>query len=128
MNLPRQFVRFAAVGATGTMIQYSVLWTGVRLLLLPAAAASGIGYLLGSVCNYCLNYAFTFRSRKTHTEAASKYYSVLGVGWCINTSLMALLVHHWGFNYWLAQLSATAIGLVWDFSGSRWWVFKQATA
>ncbi|MEO6918966.1 MAG: GtrA family protein [Collimonas sp.] len=128
MIIFRQFLRFAAVGATGTLIQYSILWAGVEFLAAPAALASGIGYALGSVANYFLNYFFTFESGKSHAEAASKYYIVIGIGWCINTGLMWLLTHHFGLNYWVAQLLTTGIGLIWNFMGSRWWAFKHAAA
>ncbi|MBV8665470.1 MAG: GtrA family protein [Burkholderiaceae bacterium] len=127
MSLPRQFLRFAAVGLCGTAVQYAVLWAGVELAGVPAALASGVGYVCGSVVNYLLNYFFTFESGKTHVEAASKYFSVLGVGWCINTGLMGLLVHHLGWNYWIAQFLTTGIGLIWNFTGSRLWAFKEAT-
>ncbi|MDN2670929.1 GtrA family protein [Janthinobacterium sp. SUN026] len=127
-SLHHQFLRFAAVGASGTAVQYSVLWGGVEWAGISAAAASGIGYILGSVVNYLLNYFFTFKSDKGHGEAASKYFTLLGIGWCINTGLMWLLVHQLDWYYWLAQVLATGIGLVWNFAGSRWWAFKPAGA
>ncbi|CDG84051.1 GtrA family protein [Janthinobacterium agaricidamnosum] len=128
MSVSRQFLRFAAVGASGTTVQYGVLWTGVELLGTSAAAASGLGYVLGSVVNYILNYFFTFKSDKGHGEAATKYFTLLGIGWCMNTGLMWLLVHQLGWNYWIAQVLATGIGLAWNFLGSRWWAFKLAGA
>ena len=43
-SLHHQFLRFAAVGASGTLVQYSVLWTGVTFFGVDAAAAaSGLG-------------------------------------------------------------------------------------
>ncbi|NNM82635.1 MAG: GtrA family protein [Burkholderiales bacterium] len=126
MNLSSQFFRFTAVGATGTLVQYTMLWLGVESLGMPAAIASGVGYALGSVVNYLLNYLFTFKSAKSHTEAASRYYAVLGIGWFINTGLIWLLVQHWHQNYWLAQLLVSGIGLMWNFTGSRLWAFKPA--
>ncbi|MEC5159433.1 putative flippase GtrA [Janthinobacterium sp. CG_23.3] len=126
MSVQRQFLHFAAVGASGTAVQYSVLWVGVELTGVSAAAASAVGYVLGSVVNYILNYFFTFESGKTHGEAASKYFTLLGLGWCMNTGLMWALVQNMGWNYWLAQILATAIGLAWNFAGSRWWAFKPA--
>lgn len=128
MSIARQFIRFAAVGVSGTAVQYSVLWGGVELFAMIAAVASAIGYLCGSVVNYLLNYFFTFKSSKGHVEAASKYFSVLAVGFCINTGLMALLVSHFNWNYWIAQILTTGIGLIWNFAGSRWWAFKQPSA
>ena len=128
MSLPRQFLRFAAVGACGTLVQYATLEVGTGRLGIQAAWASAIGYLLGSVVNYLLNYFFTFESGKSHTEAASKYFSLLGVGFCINTGLMALLVHQLGWNLWIAQILTTGIGLIWNFTGSRYWAFKEKRA
>ena len=126
MSLSRQFIRFAAVGACGTLVQYTMLEIGTEWLAMPAAWASAIGYVMGSVVNYLLNYFFTFESGKSHMEAASKYFTLLGVGFCINTGLMALLVHHLGWNKWIAQMLTTGIGLIWNFSGSRLWAFKEA--
>lgn len=125
MNIQNQFFRFAAVGISGTTVQYIVLWLGVSAFSAPAALASAVGYVLGSLVNYFLNHLFTFQSEKSHREAAPKYFAVLGVDWCINTGLMVILVHHFGWNYWFAQLLTTSIVLFWNFLGSRWWAFKQ---
>jgi len=126
MQLLRQFLRFAAVGATGTAVQYAVLWAGVEWLAIPAAVASSIGFVLGSVCNYLLNYFFTFASTKSHAEAATKYYAIVSLAFCINFGMMVVLVHYWEWNKWLAQILATGVGLIWNFAGSRWWAFKHS--
>lgn len=125
MSLSRQFLRFAAVGATGTAVQYATLWIGVEFLAASAVVASAIGYVLGSVVNYLLNYFFTFKSGKSHAETAPKYYAVLAIGWCINTGLMKIFVGVLGWNYWLAQVITTGCGLIWNFLGSRLWAFKH---
>jgi putative flippase GtrA len=124
----KQFLTFAAVGLCGTGIQYLVLWLGVEFLSMKAALASGIGYLLGSVANYLLNYFFTFKDQhgqKSHREAAAKFYTIAGLGWLLNTGLMLLFVDMLAWAYWPAQLLTTAIGLVWNFAGSRWWAFRH---
>lgn len=123
--LLRQFIHFAAVGVTGTLIQYASLWVGVEYFSTSAPSASAIGYVLGSIVNYLLNYFFTFGSDKSHTEAASKYFFIIGVGWCFNLGLMILFVDHFGWYYWFGQLVTTGLGLLWNFSGSKWWAFKH---
>ena len=126
-SLHHQFLRFAAVGASGTAVQYITLWSAVQCFGTgAAAAASGIGYILGSVANYVLNYFFTFKSDKGHGDAAAKYFTLLAVGWCINTGLMWMLVHRQEWQVWPAQLLVTGLGLLWNFAGSRWWAFKPA--
>ncbi len=124
MRLFNQFVRFVAVGASGTLVQYATLWIGVEYLSTLPASASAVGYILGSVVNYVLNYLYTFQSDASHRKTAPRYFSVLGVGWCINACLMLLLATHWHWNYWVAQVVTTGVGLAWNFSASRWWAFK----
>ena len=122
-----QFLRFAAVGISGTAVQYATLWTGCdHFQVLSAQSASAIGYILGSIVNYVLNYFFTFGSNKSHTEAASKYFSILAVGWTINYGLMGYLPAQLGWNHWIAQLFSTGLVLLWNFSGSKWWAFKHS--
>jgi len=124
MAFIRPLFRFAAVGAAGTLVQYFVLWFGVNVIFVAAATSSGIGFIFGSIVNYLLNYRYTFNSKKSHTDAASKYYTILGVGWCINTGTVWLLTDKFGLNYWLAQFTATGIAFVWHFYGSKVWAFK----
>ena len=123
-SLARQFLRFASVGATGTAVQYLVLWGGVEAMGWPAALSSALGYALGSIVNYLLNYFFTFGSDKSHVETAAKYYAVLAVGLGITAALMALFVSGLGWNYWIAQIVTTGVALLWHFAGSKWWAFK----
>jgi putative flippase GtrA len=125
-TLAGHFLRFAGVGATGTAVQYLVLWAGVEAGGWPPALASAIGYALGSIVNYLLNYFFTFESGKSHAEAAVKYYAVLGVGLCITAALMAWLAGTLGWNYWVAQIVTTGVALLWHFAGSKWWAFKAS--
>ena len=126
--LLHQFLRFAAVGLSGTGVQYLTLWMGHGVsALLSAQSASAIGYILGSLVNYVLNYFFTFGSNKSHKEAASKYFSILAVGWCINFILMGMLVEQLRWYYWFAQFFSTGIVLIWNFSGSKWWAFRHKT-
>ncbi|MBC3875708.1 GtrA family protein [Undibacterium flavidum] len=125
-----QFLRFAAVGLSGTAVQYLSIQVAVMLQASvlqqsPAVTGSAIGYLLGSVVNYILNYFFTFGSGKSHVEAASKYFSVLAIGWGINLGLMKLLVDQWGIWHWYAQVFTTGLVLCWNFAGSKLWAFKE---
>ncbi|MBV1775431.1 GtrA family protein [Burkholderiaceae bacterium DAT-1] len=123
--LIKQFLQFALVGLSGTGVQYVSLWIGADILGTSATTASAIGYILGCFVNYYLNYLFTFKSAKSHADAASKYFTVVGVGWCINTGLMALFTGWLGFPKWPSQIVTTGIGLIWNFGGSKLWAFKH---
>jgi len=127
MSLRRQFLHFAAVGACGTLVQYLCLWIGVNIFASTPAVASGIGYLLGAVVNYLLNYFLTFKSGQPHRETAPRYYAMLAMGWSINTGLMMLMAELWLWPVFLAQVIATGIGLIFNFICSRFWVFQPRT-
>ncbi len=124
----KQFLRFALVGGVGTLAQYAVLFVGADVLGWRPDLASGLGYLLGSVVNYLLNYHFTFASSKSHLEAASKFYVIAGSGWLLNTGLMWLLATQLVWPHWWAQLLVTGICLFWNFAGSKLWAFRHQPA
>jgi putative flippase GtrA len=118
-------VRFVLTGGIATLLQYVILWSGVEVLGLPAAVASGIGYLVGSLVSYFLSYYYTFESSRSHVGAVSRFYIMVGIGWLINVLTVGVLADSLEWNKWLAQLIATAIALVWNFCFSRYWVFKS---
>lgn len=123
--LSRQFLHFAAVGLVGTAVQYLTLWIGVEYWGWAAAVASALGYVLGALTNYALNYKFTFKSNASHGATASKFFTVVAIGGCLNTALMALLAHVLDWQYFVAQILTTALGLIWNFAGSRLWAFRE---
>lgn len=120
-----QFLSFTMIGAMGTLAHYSVLWLGVEFLKWSPVWASALGHIVGSIVNYILNYHFTFSSRASHVETASRFYVVVGIGWLVNTGLMALMAGWLNWNYWLAQILTTGIGLLWNFAGCKLWAFRH---
>ncbi|KAF0814770.1 hypothetical protein IGB42_00825 [Andreprevotia sp. IGB-42] len=125
MSWRTQMLRAASVGLVGTAVQYLTLVVGVRYLYVSPPVASAVGFLLGSLFNYTLNYLFTFQSSKSHLHAASRYYAVLAVGWLLNYALMALFTSHLIIHYLLAQVITTGICFIWHFTGSRLWAFRE---
>lgn len=120
-----QFLLFAGMGAIGTAMHYSVLITLVRLAQIDAVLASMAGFVVGACVNYSLNYLFTFKTSKRHTEALPKFFMVALLGMGINAAIMAGLVHQAGVHYLLAQIVATGLVLVWNFAGNKLWVFRE---
>ena len=124
-ELIRQFVCYAAVGATGTIAQYAVVIGSVQLLRAEPITASAVGFVVGALVNYVANYHITFRSRKRHDEAMVKFFSVALAGLALNTIVMicATDLLHW--HYLIAQLTATGLILGWNFAANRYWTFRE---
>ncbi|MBC3916578.1 GtrA family protein [Undibacterium sp. CY18W] len=120
----KELIKFAMVGLCGTATQYITLWLGVEYLHISPTICSATGYLLGSLLNYALNYFFTFESDGEHLSLAPKYFAVLGVGFLFNVVAMWFLTSHLQVNYWISQIFITGIVFLWNFMGSKIWVFK----
>jgi len=117
-----RFVRFAAVGGIATAIQYALLILLVRGFGMAPTPASSAGFVLSAFVNYFLNYRFTFRSDRPHAPAMTKFALLAAAGLLINAAIMQVLVAS-GIHYLLAQVSATAVVLLWNFIGNSLWTF-----
>lgn len=121
-----QFLRFAAVGVAGTAVHYGVLIIAVQSLGIQPLMGSSIGFLLGALTNYLLNYRFTFHSKRRHREAIPRFYAVAAVGFVLNGLILAFLLNFWDLYYLWSQIFATAIVLLWNFFANLVWTFAQS--
>jgi putative flippase GtrA len=124
----RHFLLFAALGAVGTVAQYTVLVALVQGAGANPVLASTLGFLAGGEGNYTLARRIAFRSSKPHHEAATKFFLIAGVGLCLNALLMAALAGTLGLPYILAQMLTTGLLLFWHYAGNALWTFREAKA
>jgi putative flippase GtrA len=120
-----QFFGFAGVGVIATLIQYVVLMLLVQAAGANATLASGVGYVTSALVNYGLNYRYTFRSTRKHSESVVKFVLVACVGLALNSGIMFVLTGEFHVHYLLAQLLASGIVLVWNFAANRAWTFAR---
>ena len=120
-----QFVYFASAGAVATAAHYAVLITLVEAFEVYAVTASVAGYLVGLVIGYLLNYHFTFNSRQKHWRAFSRFLAVALTGLALNVFIVKVAFEQLGLHYVIAQIAATAVVLMWNFCGSRFWSFRD---
>ncbi len=120
----KQFLLFSVVGAVGTSGQYAMLILLVEVTKQNPVLASTLGFLVGALINYILNYRYTFKSDKPHRETLVKFLVVAAIGACINTGLMYVLIESIDLQYLIAQLLATAAVLAWNFLANKYWTFQ----
>jgi putative flippase GtrA len=118
-----RFARFAAVGGAATAFQYAVLVACVQELTLAPVVASAIGFALSSLLNYYLNYRLTFRSSQAHAIAMPRFLLIAGVGLAANSVAMWALTTQGHLQYIAAQLIATTLVLLWNYTANRKWTF-----
>jgi len=122
----KQFLRFAGVGAIGTTGHYITLVLLVEVMNIDAVPASLAGFVVGALINYKLNRSYTFRSDVSHSIALPKFFTIAAAGALLNTVIMSLAINHFKLHYFLSQILATGVVLVWGFLGNRLWTFSNA--
>ena len=120
-----EFLAFIVVGAVGTTCHYLVLIALVELTNTDPIFAAGAGAAVGAIVNYVLNYKFTFRSRKSHYDAFSRFLCVAVIGMALNTLIVGWGVHILKVHYIICQIVATGIVLVLTFAGNKLWSFRE---
>jgi putative flippase GtrA len=125
--LESKFFRFLIVGGVATLIQYAVLVGTVERWNWNVVVASSLGYLLGAIANYLLNYYFTFRSDKRHRVAVMRFAAVAAAGFILNALLIELLAEKLHLPYVLSQVLATVGTLIWNYWANSKWSFGRCS-
>lgn len=121
----KQFIKFAGIGAIGTVVHWSVLVIGVSLMARDPVSSTTAGALAGALVNYSLNYRFTFASSARHRDALPRSLILVAAGIVSNGAIVAVLSRI-GLHYLGAQLTATLIVLAINYAASKTWVFQSA--
>jgi putative flippase GtrA len=117
-----QFIKFATIGALGTIFHYILLIVMVSIFYQPPVLATSCGALLGAIINYVLNKTLTFRSSRKHSEALPRFLLLATIGLALNGLIMACLLDL-GMFYLMAQIIATGFILIFNYFVSRVWIF-----
>jgi putative flippase GtrA len=91
----------------------------------PPLAGSVLGFLVGSIVKYCLNYGVTFQSTGRHSRVGPRFVFLLGTLFLGNAVLFWLLNSLLGLNYIAAQVTTTLALVVPGYIASRKWVFLR---
>jgi len=117
--------RFAVVGLATAALQYTLLYVGVDILLLNATLTSSVTFAIIICFNYLMHYNWTFAVPAPHTKALSRYLIMTSCGFLINSFIMYVGTSLSDYNYLLVQTAAIGVIVVWNFSLSSLWVFKD---
>ncbi len=123
----QQFLLFTGIGAIGTAGHYVTLVVLVEALRIAPLLASTLGFIVGALINYFLNYQYTFASTLSHRDTMIKFGLVALVGAIANSAVMHVALTWLDLYYLLAQILATIIVLVWNFSVNKLWTFAAPT-
>lgn len=121
----KQFLTFALVGASGTVVHYGVLFVCVEMAKLSPVVGTSFGALAGAIVNYILNYYVTFKAKGAHLQTAGKFFAIAAVGMLANALFVYLFVNVIGIHYIPSQLFTTTLVLILTYAGNRLWTFSK---
>jgi putative flippase GtrA len=130
----RQFVKFAVVGATGTVVNLVVLKATLflwgSLVDDPTFAvevfASGLAFCVAVVNNYLLNRWWTFRATGSFSVQALKFFIVSCAGLGLNELAFWLFRGQLGIDVLISQCLAILCVLPFNFVVNKLWSFREA--
>lgn len=124
MNI-RRFLLYSVVGASGTAVQYFILYISVSFCNINSVMASTIGAAVGALVNYFLNYHITFKSITDHFSGMTKYFIVAVAAIFLNFIIMSFLVVNLQINYMIVQIFSSMITLSLAYVINARWSFYQ---
>jgi putative flippase GtrA len=129
-----RFARFLAVGLSGTVIDFVLLYL-LKAAGLPTLAANTISFSAGALSNFTWNRLWTFpdaRGRHWMVQLV-QFLAVSIVGLALNDVFVLLLQTplgtlsgHPAQGYLLAKVVATGVAVLWNYAGNRVWTFADA--
>lgn len=128
--LPVRFMKYAAVGLSGVIVNVSVLQALKHLTALTYQSRLVIAIGAAMLSNFLLNNRFTFRDTEAGSVALRMLLFILvcAVGWAINYSVANALFQHVYAQEIVADLAGIFIATIWNYVGSKTIVWRTADA
>ena len=117
---------YIGAGGIATGCHYVTTIAAVELLGMRPVVASAVGFSIGALVKYCLNYFVAFRSGERHAVAVARFVVMLALLLGLNTGIFALLNEGMGLHYMVAQVLTTGLLIPPGYLLSRLWVFRSA--
>ena len=122
----KQFIKFGVVGASSAVVDFGILNLLVLIFSVNVYLASTISFILAVTNGYIWNRLWTFQSQGRKTIQYGMFLAVNLVGLGLNLLIMYGLIHYLGLWYNYAKAIAIFLVLFWNYSGSKYWVFKKS--
>jgi len=118
--------RYLVSGGTGAVIHFSILAALVAWFGVNAVLATTIGFIIGSMVNYTLQYHWTFAADGPHHVMLTRYALVTTATMLLNGQLFWLLNSRFGMHYLLAQFIVTGIIVAVNFLINKHYTFASS--
>ncbi len=120
-----QFVRFAAVGASGYIVNLAVFALCVHAFAIDYRVSSVLAFCVSVINNFWWNRHWTFDAKHDHAgHQALKFFAVSLVAYGFSYVVLVALVNGTGMEKVIAQAIAVAAATPLSFIGQKLWSFR----
>ena len=123
-----RFLLFAMVGSLGVFVHFAALYTALKAIGLPFAAAQACGAISAMTSNFILNNFLTYRDQRLKGLSILRglllFYLVCSVGLLANVGV-AFSVYNQEPIWWLAGAAGALMGVVWNYAMSGLFVWRK---
>jgi putative flippase GtrA len=125
-HVVRQFLKFALVGVSNTLVFLGVYALLSEVLGVYYLLASAIGFAVGATNGFLLNRAWTFQGHVGDALTPVRWAVVQASGLALDELLLYLCVSGLGIDKLVAQAIAILVVVVVTFLANRAWTFRGA--
>jgi len=123
-SLVIKFIKFAAVGASGVLVDFGVTYLAKEKLGIQKYVANALGFCCAATTNFFLNRTWTFENNDPQiTEQFIKFFLIATIGLGLNTIMIWYAHQRKGYNFYLAKAIAIALVMFWNFIANFLYTF-----
>ena len=126
--VPPRLILFAAVGATGVVVHFTVLYALIGLAKQEFIWGQGIASLVAMTWNFILNDTLTYRDKRLKGikwfVGLASFYAVCGLGALANVGIAAALFEK-DYSWWLSAGAGIIVGTVFNYAMTSMFTWKQ---
>jgi dolichol-phosphate mannosyltransferase len=119
--LPTRFVLFSAVGASGLLVHFAVLYFFLTIAETSFPIAQAGATLVAMTTNFFINNWFTYFDKRIKglrlITGLLTFYGVCGLGGMANVGV-ASYVFGMEYTWWVSGLAGVLIGTVWNYAAT----------
>jgi putative flippase GtrA len=115
---------YIGAGGFATASHYATTIALVELGGIAPLLATTVGFGVGALVKYALNYFVAFRSAAPHSAAVPRFVLTVGAMFALNVAFFSLFHERLGLHYMIAQVLTTGMLIPPGYLMSRLWVFR----
>jgi putative flippase GtrA len=126
LELIGKIIRFGIVGASGTVVDFSITYLFKEKIKVNKYIANGCGFFCGASSNYIFNRIWTFQSQNPDIfQEYLTFMALASIGLLINTILLYFFETRLKVSFYKAKFLAILGTMFWNFCSNYFFNFRS---